>query len=600
MQIAGFDSLTEIGRGGFGVVYRAPQPGFGRDVAIKVLSAPALQRDERARRRFERETATTGTLSSHPHIVTLHQAGFTDDDRPYLVMALLEGGSLGDRLARSGPMPWQEVLPIGVKVAGALATAHAAGIIHRDVKPDNVLVDDFGAPVLSDFGIASATGIDGAQLTATGQLTVTVAYSPPEVLDGARPDERTDVFALGATLFALLTGHPPFARPGDETVARIMARMVSEDAPDLAGYGVPRAVADAIAGALTRDPEDRTPTAVALGEALQAALTSLGEPAVAMVLPRSVDIGGEAERTLALPDLDLSALPGTDTPGDAAPEPEEDGPSATPTAPLGSSPATTPTAALPAGRDVEPPRTPTTPLPAAAPVPPTAPTPTPVEHAPVHQAAAHPAPSRRSRRGGGLGAAVAGILVGLAILTVAGVAWLVLADRAEDAPATVMTGAPSADPPAEDPPVEPGEATVPPAPPPPGDTPAAPDVVVLADHPDAPAIAATLQQWHDGINDGDYDRAFAAYSTRLQQQVGADTFADGNRTSAIIAPSLVSVEDRGTGRTAIVGFRSTQDPALGPDGQDCSDWTLTWQMVRVADRWLVDAVSPRNDTPLAC
>jgi serine/threonine-protein kinase PknK len=149
-EIPGYHVLAEIGHGGFAVVYRAHDHRFYRSVAIKVLRGPL---DAASRKRFERERRAMGTLSRHPHCVTVYDSGFTSDDRPYLVMEDMSGGSLRQRI-RDGPMPWPEVVAIGVKLAGALHAAHEAGVLHRDIKPENVLCSAYGEPKIADFGIA--------------------------------------------------------------------------------------------------------------------------------------------------------------------------------------------------------------------------------------------------------------------------------------------------------------------------------------------------------------------------------------------------------------------------------------------------------------
>ncbi len=156
VRIEGFEDLVEVGRGGFGVVYRARQPEFDRTVAIKVVLVGGV--DAVARERFRREASAMGRLSGHPNIVDVHAAGFTVEGHPYLVMPFLASGSLGDRVERTGRLGWSEAVPIAVKVGGALSAAHAAGIVHRDVKPDNVLFTSFGEPQLGDFGIARVVG----------------------------------------------------------------------------------------------------------------------------------------------------------------------------------------------------------------------------------------------------------------------------------------------------------------------------------------------------------------------------------------------------------------------------------------------------------
>ncbi|MER6594622.1 serine/threonine-protein kinase, partial [Micromonospora purpureochromogenes] len=163
LGIDGCTDAVEVGRGGFGVVYRAWQPDFARWVAVKVLAADWYGP---SRARFERELRMLGRLSDHPHIVTLHQAGRTAAGNPYLLMAYEEGGSLGDRLRDGAAGDWRKAVAGGIAVAGALETAHRAGVLHRDVKPENILISGYGEPKLADFGqarprSARPTGADG-------------------------------------------------------------------------------------------------------------------------------------------------------------------------------------------------------------------------------------------------------------------------------------------------------------------------------------------------------------------------------------------------------------------------------------------------------
>lgn len=176
LTAAGFEDAEEIGRGGFGVVYRCLEPSLDRTVAVKVLTSE-ISGDERER--FVREQHALGRLSGHPNIVAIHQADVTADGRPFIVMPFHSRGSLDARLRATGPLPWQELLSIGVKIAGALAAAHARGTLHRDVKPANILVTDYGEPQLADFGIAH---IGGGFETSAGRITGTPAFIAPEVL----------------------------------------------------------------------------------------------------------------------------------------------------------------------------------------------------------------------------------------------------------------------------------------------------------------------------------------------------------------------------------------------------------------------------------
>ncbi|MEM7276340.1 MAG: serine/threonine-protein kinase, partial [Actinomycetota bacterium] len=233
VAIPGIVGGTEIGRGGFGVVYRASETDLGRDVAVKILSG---QLDERAKLRFERERRAMGTLSSHPNIITIFRSGVTDGGAPYLVMEYLPGGSLAERLVSSGPVPAEEVLRIGVELCAALETAHRAGVLHRDVKPGNVMMDSLGRARLGDFGIAR---LDGSPETKSAVITASVAHAPPEVIAGDKPDERSDVYSLASTLFELASGRPAFVRDTDESMIPMFNRIVNEAAPNLRHQGVP-------------------------------------------------------------------------------------------------------------------------------------------------------------------------------------------------------------------------------------------------------------------------------------------------------------------------------------------------------------------------
>ena len=203
LRDAGFEDVAEIGRGGFGVVYRCAQPLLDRTVAVKVLTADL---DQENLDRFLREQHAMGRLSGHPNIVTILQVGTTTTGRPFIVMPYHAKNSLEALIRRHGPLDWCETLRIGVKLAGALDAAHRANILHRDVKPGNILLTEYGEPELTDFGIARIAG--GFQ-TATGVITGSPAFTAPEVLEGNTPTPASDVYSLGATLFCALTGCGP-------------------------------------------------------------------------------------------------------------------------------------------------------------------------------------------------------------------------------------------------------------------------------------------------------------------------------------------------------------------------------------------------------
>ncbi|MGV9864718.1 protein kinase domain-containing protein [Rhodococcus koreensis] len=286
LRAAGFDDAEEIGRGGFGVVYRCSQSILERTVAVKVLTATL---DEENRERFLREQRAMGRLTGHPNIAGVLQVGTTDAGRPYLVMPYYPQDSLDARVRRHGPLTFEEVLRLGVKMVGALETGHRAGILHRDVKPANILLTDYGEPVLSDFGIAHITG--GFE-TATGTVTGSPAFTAPEVLAGGPPSPAADVYGLGATLFAALTGHAAFERRSGEQVVAQFLRITTQPVPDLREHGVDGEVAAVIEHAMARTPDAR-PAAVALGEQLQQLQARDGLPVDELALrPESDDAQG--------------------------------------------------------------------------------------------------------------------------------------------------------------------------------------------------------------------------------------------------------------------------------------------------------------------
>lgn len=263
LGISGFGRAVLIGRGGFARVYRAWQPAFHRYVVIKVITA---ELDDRAVNRFERECAAIGALSGHPNIVTVFGSGRTADGQPYLAMEYLSGGSLVSRVV-AGRMDWREAVAAGVCLAGALESAHRAGILHRDVKPANVLVSEYGEFKLADFGIAR-TG--HSKETTTGVVTATLLYAAPEVLEGQRPSPATDVYSLASTLYTLLAGRPAFAPSPGESDYSVMRRVLSEPLPAMPRH-VPAPVARVIEEAMSRDRTARPTTALEFGRALQEA-----------------------------------------------------------------------------------------------------------------------------------------------------------------------------------------------------------------------------------------------------------------------------------------------------------------------------------------
>ncbi|MFI8975251.1 protein kinase [Nocardia asteroides] len=261
LDASGFADPEEIGRGGFGVVYRCTEVALDRTVAVKVLTT---ELDEENLARFFREQKAMGRLTGHPNIVTVLEVGATATGRPFLVMPYHPLQSLDAQIHRDGPLGVEAVLWIGVKIAGALESAHRLGIVHRDVKPGNILLTDYGEPALIDFGIARVTG---GYRTTSGALTGSPAFVAPEVLEGEAPTAAADVYGLGATLFCALTGHAAFERRSGENVVSQFLRVTKEPVPDLRDSGIAEDVAAAVATAMSRDPRDRQ-SPVELGSTL--------------------------------------------------------------------------------------------------------------------------------------------------------------------------------------------------------------------------------------------------------------------------------------------------------------------------------------------
>ncbi|WP_068274258.1 serine/threonine-protein kinase [Aldersonia kunmingensis] len=291
LRDAGFGDPKEIGRGGFGVVYRCRQVSLDRFVAVKLLTADL---DEENLERFLREQRAMGRLSGHPNIANVLEVGTTAQGRPFIVMPFHARGSLETRIRDGGPLSWQAALRLGIKLSGALETAHRNGILHRDVKPGNVLLTEYAEPQLTDFGIARVTG--GFE-TSTGAITGSPAYAAPEVLKGAAVGPTADIYGLGATLFCALTGHAAFERQEGEKVVAQFLRITSQPVPDLRGGDIPDEVVSAIEHAMAGAPSQRPGSAADFGEELREVQVSCDEPADIVPLPSDLDVAPRSSGT---------------------------------------------------------------------------------------------------------------------------------------------------------------------------------------------------------------------------------------------------------------------------------------------------------------
>jgi len=262
----------EIGRGGMGVVYRARDERLQRRVAIKVLP-PELAFQQDIRQRFTREAQTAARLS-HPHIVPIHSVG-EGQGLVYFVMGYVDGESVAARIRRRGSLPVEEARRIMMETADALSAAHAMSVIHRDIKPDNILLEGTrGRVMVTDFGIAKAlSATSGATLTGIGVAIGTPAFMSPEQAAGERDiDGRSDLYSLGVVAYQMLTGALPFNAP---SVAGILMKQITEPAPDLRVKRpeTPEDLAQAVGRCLEKDPESRWATADALRRALESRTT---------------------------------------------------------------------------------------------------------------------------------------------------------------------------------------------------------------------------------------------------------------------------------------------------------------------------------------
>jgi serine/threonine protein kinase len=258
--VPGLSGLSVLARGGYATVYRAVQESVSRDVAVKVENRTLD--NERDQRRFLREARAAGRMSSHPHVVDLFDAGVTADQHPYLIMELCDG-SYADRM-RDSPLTPAEAREVGIKIADALADAHQLGVLHRDVKPANILRSRFGEPALADFGLAVLAEARDSSVTLE---VLTPAYAPPEMFRHSAPSPAVDVYALCATLYALLRGKPPRWHEDRNPSLITLMELFNQPIPDLPG--VPGALMEVLRQGMANEPESR-PSAEQLREMLAA------------------------------------------------------------------------------------------------------------------------------------------------------------------------------------------------------------------------------------------------------------------------------------------------------------------------------------------
>jgi serine/threonine protein kinase len=269
--LPGLAYVRPLGSGGFADVFLYEQDMPRRNVAVKVM--PSDVRDPELRRMFNAEADVLAHLSAHPAIVTVYQAGISADGRPYIVMEYCPG-SLAQRY-RVERLPVDEVLAVGVRMASALESAHRAGLVHRDVKPSNILITTFGTPVLADFGISSSL----QRATADEVLAMSIPWSAPEVVaEQTAGTVASEIWSIGATVYSLLAGHSPFERRerGQNTKEQLRRRIARASYTAIARTDVPASLQDVLATAMSRDPNRRYGSALEFAEALRTVQSALG------------------------------------------------------------------------------------------------------------------------------------------------------------------------------------------------------------------------------------------------------------------------------------------------------------------------------------
>lgn len=283
-QLGAYEVLEVIGRGGMGVVLKARDPKLQRDVAIKLMATEG-GRDPESLRRFLREAQAAAAVK-HDHVVTIH-AVHDDGPLPYLVMELVEGLSLQQRIHQSGPLPLDEILRIGSQIAAGLEAAHQRGLVHRDIKPANILLESGSQRVkITDFGLARA--VDDGSLSREGTIAGTPQFMSPEQAQGRKADHRSDLFSLGSVLYAMCVGHPAFA--AETTLATL--RSILDDVPPRvrdSNPDIPTWLDNLIARLLEKEPEKRPQSAREVAEEFERQRNRSATPAISIPKARRVE-----------------------------------------------------------------------------------------------------------------------------------------------------------------------------------------------------------------------------------------------------------------------------------------------------------------------
>ena len=297
-----YEIVSELGRGGMGVVYKGFEPSLNRHVAIKELS-PSLAHDQNLVERFLREARSMAALND-PHIIQIYFIGQDDaTNQPFFVMEFVEGESLSQLLKREGKLSVENALKIVHQTAQGLATAHDKGVVHRDIKPGNLMLSPRGQVKIADFGIALATADFSKKLTSTGEFVGTPGYLSPEVCLGKQVDQRSDIFSLGIVLYEMLSGDTPFH---DHSPLGLMLEVVKSEIPDIRGLNseVDAQTAQILTRMVAKDPADRFQSCHELAAALET------HPLVAK--------GGTVKLPVSKPAASDATVVGAPTPASAA------------------------------------------------------------------------------------------------------------------------------------------------------------------------------------------------------------------------------------------------------------------------------------------
>ena len=321
-ELAGYRVESYVARGGMAVVYRARDVALGRPVALKVI-APELAMNETFRLRFRRESELAAAIE-HPNVIPIYRAG-GEDGRLYIAMRFVDGEDLSTVLGRQGGLPMDQLMPLFAQIASAVDAAHAAGLVHRDVKPGNVLLTGHAGDLsarhvyLTDFGLTKrSTSWTG--LTSVGHFLGSIGYVAPEQIVGGTVGGAADVYSLGCMLYEALAGQPPFAAEND---AAMMWAHVAGPIPSVRGRrpDIPPAVDDVLARAMAKEPASRPPTCLSLMADLRAALADRA-PAPGSAGAERADPGDAGPEPHAAPSTDLHRAPTSRTsPAAAAPAP---------------------------------------------------------------------------------------------------------------------------------------------------------------------------------------------------------------------------------------------------------------------------------------